>query len=277
MTLISEVIKEKKVKKTRAPRLAYNKASEVMYYRGLLSVIKDTSVEVDALLEQIKHSGELARNQKAEPDPLRVGDSIKSWWQTMLNNIVDKVTSKIRLWSVTLATKVVKKQADATDEQLAQQAERLVGINIRDALKGKKISRYMDNAIATNVSLIKSIPTKYLDEVETLVALAFQEGKSYTWLQEEIMKLGQSTKKRAKVIARDQMGTVNAKFNEVRQRQLGVTGYIWSTSRDERVRDEHARRHGQRFEWDNPPKGGHAGEDYQCRCVALPDFTDITG
>lgn len=46
--------------------------------------------------------------------------------------------------------------------------------------------------------------------------------------------------------------------------------YIWRTVGDEKVRGEHAARNGKRFSWDNPPEGGHAGEDYNCRCWAEP-------
>lgn len=44
--------------------------------------------------------------------------------------------------------------------------------------------------------------------------------------------------------------------------------YIWRTEEDDRVRSSHAQREGQIFAWDEPPEGGHPGEDYNCRCVA---------
>ena len=55
--------------------------------------------------------------------------------------------------------------------------------------------------------------------------------------------------------------------------------YVWSTSQDSRVRDSHRRLNRKKFRWDDPPvvdpKTGrrcHPGEDYGCRCVALPVF-----
>lgn len=47
-----------------------------------------------------------------------------------------------------------------------------------------------------------------------------------------------------------------------------TTHYIWRTRRDRRVRPEHADREGQIFAWNNPPPGGHPGEDNNCRCRA---------
>lgn len=44
--------------------------------------------------------------------------------------------------------------------------------------------------------------------------------------------------------------------------------YVWNTQGDDKVRGSHAQRQGQVFSWDNPPEGGHPGEDYGCRCTA---------
>ena len=61
-----------------------------------------------------------------------------------------------------------------------------------------------------------------------------------------------------------------------------ATHYIWRTRRDGKVRSSHAEREGQIFSWDNPPEGGHPGEDFGCRCTAEPylpeasEFMEIT-
>jgi hypothetical protein len=54
---------------------------------------------------------------------------------------------------------------------------------------------------------------------------------------------------------------------------------LWSTVQDERVRERHAELNGKRFKWGDPPvvdiqtgRRAESGEDYQCRCVALPVF-----
>lgn len=44
--------------------------------------------------------------------------------------------------------------------------------------------------------------------------------------------------------------------------------YVWNTQGDGRVREAHAERQGEVFSWDNPPEGGHPGQDYGCRCTA---------
>jgi len=46
--------------------------------------------------------------------------------------------------------------------------------------------------------------------------------------------------------------------------------YVWRSVGDSRTRSEHAERDGKVFQWDNPPEGGHPGDDYGCRCFADP-------
>lgn len=61
-----------------------------------------------------------------------------------------------------------------------------------------------------------------------------------------------------------------------------TTHYIWRTRGDSKVRSSHAKRDGQIFSWDDPPEGGHPGENYGCRCTAVPylpeasEFMEIT-
>ena len=50
--------------------------------------------------------------------------------------------------------------------------------------------------------------------------------------------------------------------------------YEWRTRGDGRVRSSHRENDGQVFSWDNPPPTGHPGEDYGCRCRAIPVSDD---
>lgn len=44
--------------------------------------------------------------------------------------------------------------------------------------------------------------------------------------------------------------------------------YIWRTAGDNKVRSEHVAREGLVFSWNDPPEGGHPGENHNCRCYA---------
>jgi hypothetical protein len=51
--------------------------------------------------------------------------------------------------------------------------------------------------------------------------------------------------------------------------------HVEHVAQDERVREEHAALEGQTFAWSSPPAVGHPGEDFQCRCVALPVIDEL--
>jgi len=88
--------------------------------------------------------------------------------------------------------------------------------------------------------------------------------------------------RRAATIARDQIGKLNGEMNQLRQTNLGVRRYRWSTSQDERVRDGHRKLNGTIQLWAKPPvvdertgERGHPGQPIQCRCSAIPIIDDV--
>jgi SPP1 gp7 family putative phage head morphogenesis protein len=130
----------------------------------------------------------------------------------------------------------------------------------------------MNNWVAENTRLIKSIPQQYLGNIEGMVRRAVQSGLSSKELAKQIADTGLVTKNRAKLIAQDQIAKADAAITEYRQRDLGIDSYIWQTAEDSRVRPEHAAMNGKVIRWDQPPSIGHAGTPVRCRCRAKPVF-----
>lgn len=128
--------------------------------------------------------------------------------------------------------------------------------------------------VERNVSLIQSIDSRYLDDVQGVLLTAQTTGTQTRALQEQLRERFSVSASRAELIARDQLGKLNGQINEGRSRQLGVKRYRWSTSGDERVRRSHEALDGKVFSWDAPPAVGHPGTDFQCRCSAEPVFED---
>lgn len=145
----------------------------------------------------------------------------------------------------------------------------------------------MKKWIADNVSKIQSIPSQSFNNMEHIILDGYAKKKTIGAIAREIQEEYDLTKKKAKMIARDQMGTLSGQISQLQQTDAGVTRYKWSSSHDERVRDCHRGFNGKIFEWDKPPaewyetksRGRvytgnyyHPGEAYQCRCVAIPIF-----
>jgi SPP1 gp7 family putative phage head morphogenesis protein len=137
------------------------------------------------------------------------------------------------------------------------------------------LSGKVDNFVAENVALIKSIPSQFFDDVEKQVMRAVSQAQTADQLAKVIADRYGVAQDRAALVARDQIGKFYGKVTQARQESIGVTHYIWRTSNDERVREEHAAREGQTFAWDDPPEDGAPGEAINCRCFAEPDLTPL--
>jgi len=130
-----------------------------------------------------------------------------------------------------------------------------------------------------NVALIRSVSTRYLDEVEELVIQSVRAGSRSPKLAERIAERGHVALSNARRIARDQTGKFYGGLNQVRQEALGLGRYRWRTVKDNRVRDEHVHREGEIFSWDDPPSetpdDGHPGTPINCRCYGEPIIEDV--
>lgn len=133
----------------------------------------------------------------------------------------------------------------------------------------------LDAFVADNVRLIKSLPDQAMNEIEATVLRGVRAGKRAADIASEIQGRFEVSKSRAVLIARDQVGKFNGEQTELRHREIGIDAYIWRTSRDERVRPEHAAREGKRYLYSDPPEDGNPGEAIQCRCTAEPDLSAL--
>ena len=152
-----------------------------------------------------------------------------------------------------------------------------------DVLDDYYMGEFFHNAMKIwaegNVNLIKSIPKDTLANMMGIVQEGYEAGKSNTSIGKEIQEAYGTGRRHAQFIARDQMAKLNADLTSAQQQDAGVEEYVWSSSRDQRVRDRHAELDGKRFKWSDPPvvdertgRRAHPGQDYQCRCCALPVF-----
>lgn len=147
------------------------------------------------------------------------------------------------------------------------------------------IAELQKNWVSQNTSLIKSVPTQYMARVEQIVRTGVMAGTTSREIAKQVKEASGISDRRAKIIARDQIGKANGELTQYRQTDLGVKEYDWITAHDERVRGNpagrfpravpsHYARDGKRFRWDKPPEGGHPGMAILCRCFASPVFPE---
>ena len=153
-----------------------------------------------------------------------------------------------------------------------------LGINIlEDYYMGDFYAEGMERWVEYNVDLIKTIPQEYFEQIREVIDTGYMEGKTTTSISKEIRRIYGVSKRRADFIARDQCSKLNGQITKAQQIDAGLEEYVWRTTGDERVRNSHRALNGRKFRWDEPPENTdgrtcHPGEDYGCRCVALPVF-----
>jgi uncharacterized protein with gpF-like domain len=138
--------------------------------------------------------------------------------------------------------------------------------------------------IGAQVGLIKSIPQKYLQDVEGHVMRAVQKGMDLQELTKALQTSYGVTRRRAALIARDQSNKATASMTRARQIDAGLFEAEWVHSgggKEPRPTHVAAGKRRQRYDvrkgWYDPAVKRHIfpGEEINCRCVSrsvIPGF-----
>lgn len=187
---------------------------------------------------------------------------------------------------------MVEKIARLTKTTSLREWKRVVketlGIDLMDDYyKGDFYEQALRMWVDSNVEKIKTIPTESLGSMRQIILDGYKQGRTIRDISKDIQEEYNVSKHRAQMFARDQVATLNAQITKMQQQDAGCKRYRWSTSHDARVRDCHRALDGKIFNWNDPPemwyetkKSGRVytgrrcnpGEDYACRCVAIPVF-----
>lgn len=107
-------------------------------------------------------------------------------------------------------------------------------------------------------------------------------GNRYESAVKTIQKSYGVSQNKAKFLARQETNLLMAKFKETRYQDAGIDEYKWGCvagSKNHPVRPWHKALEGKIFKFDNPPittkpgtpiRRNNPGEDYNCRCFAIP-------
>ena len=152
-----------------------------------------------------------------------------------------------------------------------------LGVNVNIFLLEPPVRQFMLEKVADNVSLIKTIPKRMLTDLKVELEGALRtdpfDRKLLTDIVSKNYKVSGYNLRR---IVRDQTNKTIGGLNQIRQQQLGISEYIWMSSKDNRVRPEHQQNDGNVFAWATPPQDGPPGQAVQCRCYARPIISPLT-
>ena len=279
---VQEAAKKKfRGKKTLKCRVAlhYKENLEREYRRitnAYMSILKDVITKYLPVIKkatQSQHSDDTGIHNDAGDLETVIRDTFQAM-HVELDQKTDKFSLRSKLERLSNLTRKL------TVKEWKKVVSKTLGIDItEDYYLGEFYREQLKVWTDKNVDLIKSIPADSLSEMRGIVESGFKAGKSTTDILREIQSTYGVGKRKAAFLARDQMAKLNADLTRAQQTDAGVSEYIWSSSGDGRVRDRHRFLDGKTFKWSDPPvvdvktgRRAHPGEDYQCRCVALPKF-----
>ncbi|OXS74906.1 hypothetical protein B1B04_08435 [Lysinibacillus sp. KCTC 33748] len=256
----------KKVPITRFPD-----AVAVTYSRAIRKMVLELG---DETLKQFEKHIELLLIESRQDSTKFVVDGIFDSIKRMLKAIKNKaeiVFSERKTQSA--AERFVKSVNRFNKHNIDNQ---LVVKVIDPAQREPWLDSFLNNKIKDNVSYVKNIKDDYLSEIENVVRDGVKEGRTAKQIRKQLVERVGVAESRAQFIAVDQTGSILGQMTAERHQQIGIDKFKWLTSQDERVRDSHKALSNEVFSYDDPPTANGRvvlpGEDYRCRCVAIPVF-----
>lgn len=268
--------------RTRRKRIALrpigpSRGAEVAYRRALAAMLRETA--------QIIRQHVMPATVEAEAEMTR--DTAADRLRGALDLLRSALEFRLRRSAETMVERVLNLEFERHTERFKQSLRSAVGIDLQNVLSRFDLDDEFTLAVRRNVALIKGMADETLKRIETRVTTSVMRGGGHRTLAKDLTHELGIMQQRAKLIARDQTAKLNSDLNRMRQEQVGIATYEWSTSQDERVRDSHAAMEGRICKWDDPTVyrdegdtewrsrssiGGvelHPGEDIQCRCVPV--------
>lgn len=269
MINLSNLAKLKKPAKLRPVRTS--RQLELEYYKALKQLTKALKGEVKReLITALKET-------KEEYQADALSDILSSIF-TRLKNKAAALTTNAEEASVSVINKIAKQNR----QRFLNAANQATGVDLSNILSEEGVNDFVKLQSQKNISLIKSIPDEFFKNIETIVYNGVAEGKRFEQIAKEITATrGISSvfgklENRAKLIARNEVTTINAAITRKRSELLGIKKGVWITANDERVRPCHKARDGKEFDL---AKGLYSAcdgktifpaEEINCRCDYAP-------
>ena len=259
---------KKKTKKLKG--IKYPKSDEVRYRKLLLNFIK--SIKEFSKKELYDYFDYIATHD------------INSDKLNKKFRHIDKYSNKLLIKYFPYVKNILKGINKKNSKKVSEMVKSSLSIDLKSVLETDNIKKTFKSIVDQNLSLIKTLSDKQINELKIKVLNKINSGIfNAADLKNVLINQFNMSDRHATMIARDQSAKLTSSLNALRYQKLGSKKYQWKNSQDNRVRGNpsglypkakpsHWKREDKIYYWDKPPAGGHPGMDYQCRCIAKPIF-----
>jgi len=210
--------------------------------------------------------------------------SISSQSRILMNELTAKFEKAFDKRSRVLAEQMLKAVTKSSEVQLKSSLKEISG---GLELSGKKatanVKEVLKASIAENAELIKTIPTRYMGQIQGEVMRAITTGNGMQNLEPFFAKQKGISKRHAKNMALDQTRKAYSSLNKARMQDVGIKKFKWRHSGGgQKPRADHLANYptglnGGIFSFDDLPvidprtgERGIPGQAINCKCVMIP-------
>lgn len=203
-------------------------------------------------------------------------------------NILQGKYSNTFAFASRVANSVVSRLLNMGNDKFRKTLEGAYGVDVGRMINQNKLNDLVALQRRKQEVLIKSIPAQFFNQIEMIIQNGVSGNKNYKSIANEIKGISGISSvygkldNRVKLIARNEISTINANLNNARAESAGITRATWQTSGDERVRginpkdsQDHESLDGEEFDIKvglRDPKSGEMvtpGSAINCRCQAI--------
>lgn len=246
--------------------IAPNQEIKYYYRRQLKRLIKRMNTET---LNTVEKS-----YKKNENLIIKDVDSINNLTKSF-NQVKIKYQKRFTNLSGALAEKVISRvNKDITKKIIKDFKSKDIPL-VKIDTQSRAFRTVKQSLIKANVSLIKSIPNEYFEEIEQILLESASRGRDLHYMSEELQKRYGIARRRAELISRDQNDKITSALNLARQKDLGITKNIWVHSNaGKNPRKSHKEANGKIFDINIglEIEGEYIfpGQEINCRCFSRP-------
>lgn len=276
LRLLAKAPKSKAARVRLQRELAAPKTAEAQYARDLLALLRPVHAEVTRIVmghlrrdEPVdRHDAPPPKASAAKPKPVSVSARIAAVGGLMGAKLLRDTDHHMKTGGGVAFDRMAKSVSAKTGEQFRS----LIPVTPSSA----GIADFVDDARDEALDYLVKAGRTYVDQVRGVLEDEDNFERPVAQLAALIEERAEVSRSHARLLAVDQTLKLHSGVTRLRHEAAGISRYRWSTSLDERVRPMHADLEGQEFSYDDPPETNadgdtnNPGEDYRCRCVAIP-------